>query len=86
MIAFDRHAVCRLTHRHCRVPGQQIDHHAFVRRIEMLDQDERHPNASWQSVDELPAGVKAAGRGADSNNWEFRRAASRAARWQSGTT
>jgi hypothetical protein len=56
----------------------------------MLDQDERHPDASWQRVDELPAGVKAASRGADSNNREFRWTASRAARRlsirQSGTT
>ncbi len=42
MLALERHPVCCLLHRHRRMAGQQIDHHARVRRIEMLDQNECH--------------------------------------------
>ena len=42
MLALERHPVCCLLHRHRRMAGQQIDHHARVCRIEMLDQNECH--------------------------------------------
>jgi hypothetical protein len=42
--------------------SQQIDHHAGMGRIEMLDQDESHPAIGGQRVEELAERVEAAGR------------------------
>ncbi len=50
--------------------GQQLDHHAFVIRIEMLHQDEGHAASRRQGVEELPAGVEPAGRRADGDDGE----------------
>ena len=80
MLALDRHAIRCLPHRHRRVPGQQVHHHAFVGRIEMLDQDEGHAAIGRQRVHKLPASIKAARRGAYSDDREVRRAARRSAR------
>ena len=47
------------------VAGKQIDHHAFVSRIEMLDKDKGHATVRGKRSDELPTGVKTARRSAD---------------------
>ena len=70
-LAFDRHAVNRLHHRHRGVAGEQVDHHAGVARIEVLDEYEGHAVIGGQCVEQLPASVKAAGRGADRHNREI---------------
>ena len=80
VVALERHSIRRLPHGHRRVAGQQVDHHAFVGRIEMLDQDEGHADAGWQRVHELPASIKATRRGAYADNREVPTAATRAAR------
>ena len=71
MVALDRHSVRCLPHGHRRVAGQQVHHHAFVGRIEMLDQDEGHAVAGRQRVHQLPAGIEAARRGADADDREI---------------
>lgn len=47
MIAFDAHPVDGLKDRHRRMFGQQIDHHAVMGRIEMLNQDECDSAPIW---------------------------------------
>ena len=37
VVGFDRHPICGLPHSHRCVTCQQIHHHAFMGRIEMLD-------------------------------------------------
>src|SRR3984957_2395565 len=44
---------------------QQIHHHAVVARVEVLHNDEGHAVDRRKRVQELPARVEAAGRGAD---------------------
>jgi len=80
VVALDRHAIGRLADRHRGVSGQQVHHHAFVGRIEMLDQDKGHAVAGGQRVHQLPAGIKATRRGAYSDNREISRAARTATR------
>ena len=63
MVALELHPVCRLQNFHRRVTGQQIDHHALVLWIEMLDQHEGHAAVGRQRVEELLEGVEAACRG-----------------------
>ena len=46
VVALDRHSIRCLPHIHRRVAGQQLHHHAFVGRIEMLDEDEGHAAAA----------------------------------------
>ena len=77
VVALERHSVGGLPHGHRRVAGQQVHHHAFVGRIEMLDQDEGHAVAGRQRVQQLPAGVEAARRGADPDDDEISDAARR---------
>ena len=74
VIALDRHSIRRLPHGHRRVAGQQVHHHAFVGRIEMLDQDEGHAVAGRQRAHELSAGIEAARRGTDPDDRELVRA------------
>jgi hypothetical protein len=62
------------------VAGQQIDHHAFVGRIEMLDKDKSHAYVGWQRVNELATGIKTTRRGAYSDDREVATAARLAAR------
>ena len=59
VVALELHPVCRLQNLHRRVAGQQIDHHALVLRIEMLDQHEGHAAVGRQRVEELLEGVEA---------------------------
>ena len=80
VVALERHAVRCLPHGIDGVAGQQIHHHAFVGRIEMLDQDEGHAVARRQCVHKLPAGIEAARGGAYSDDGEFAGISRRATR------
>ena len=91
VVALDRHSIRCLPHGHRRVAGQQVHHHAFVGRIEMLDEDEGHAVAGWQRAHELPAGIEAAGGGAYADDRKFLDLQRRTARrkhtracWRSG--
>jgi hypothetical protein len=55
--------------------SQQLDHHALMRRIEMLDQDECHAAVGRECVEESLEGLEAASGSADPNDWEVRRPA-----------
>jgi len=50
--------------------SQQLDHHALVRRIEMLDHDEGHAAVGRERVEEFLKRIEAAGRSADANHRE----------------
>ena len=50
--------------------GQQIDHHARMGRVEMLDQDESHAGAGRQRGEQLAESLEAAGRGAEPDDRE----------------
>jgi hypothetical protein len=50
---------------------QQIHHHAFVARVEVLHNDEGHAIVRGKRVQEFPAGVEAASRGADGDDWKI---------------
>ena len=70
MLALERHPVRRLLYFHRRMAGQQIDHHARMRRIEMLDQNEGHAGAGRERVEQPADSIKAAGRGAEPDDRE----------------
>ena len=70
MLAFERHPVCGLLYLHRRMAGQQINHHARMRRIEVLDQNERHAGAGREGSEQPPGRVEAAGRGAEPDDRE----------------
>ena len=70
MVAFEPHAIGGLDHRHRGAVGQQLRHHALVRRIEMLHQDKCHPIVGWQSAEKFGAGLQAARRGAYADDWK----------------
>src|SRR5689334_15905892 len=70
MLPLERHPVCRLLYRHRRMAAQQIDHHARMRRIEMLDQNERHAGAAREGSEQPPGGIEAASRGAEPDDRE----------------
>jgi hypothetical protein len=71
VVALESHTVGGVLDRHRRVPGQQLDHHALMRRIEMLDQDEGHAAVGRQRVEEILEGLETAGRGADPDHREI---------------
>ena len=81
MLGLDRHPVRRLLDLERRMAGQQVDHHARMRRIEMLDQDESHAGAAGERGEQPAERVEAAGRGAEPDHRELvsreRRIASR---------
>src|SRR5438874_1620984 len=70
MLALERHPLGRLLYLHRRMARQQINHHAHMRRIEMLDQNERHAGAGREGGEQPPSSIEAAGRGAEPNNRE----------------
>ena len=72
------HSICSLPYGHRRVAGKQLDHHAFVGRIEMLDKDEGHAGAGRKRLQEFSAGIEATSRGAYSDDCEISRSARRA--------
>jgi hypothetical protein len=57
-------------HLHRRMTSQQIDHHARMRRVEMLDQNEGHAAAGREHVEQAPEGIEAAGRCAEPDDRE----------------
>ncbi len=61
MLALDLHAVRRLADFHRRMAGQQLDQHAFMGRIEVLDQNEGEAGAGGQRVQKHPARVEPPG-------------------------
>ena len=71
MLALDRHPVCCLLYLHRRMAGQQITHHARMRRIEVLDQNERHAGAGREGSEQPPGRIEAASRGADRDDWKI---------------
>jgi hypothetical protein len=71
VVALELHPVCSLQNFHRRVTGQQIDHHALVLWIEMLDQHEGHAAAGWQRIEELLERVEAARRSPEPHNREI---------------
>jgi hypothetical protein len=56
MLAFDRHSIVGLLHFHLRMAAEQRHHHALVRRVEMLDQDEGHPAVGGHRGEQLGEG------------------------------
>jgi hypothetical protein len=71
MLALERHPVCCLLYLHRRMAGQQLDHHACMRRIEMLDQDERHAGAGREGSEQPPGRIEATSRGAQPDDREM---------------
>ena len=59
VIGRDGHIFRGLPHGHRRVVGQQVHHHAFVRRVEVLHQDEGHAGVRGQCAKKLSAGAQA---------------------------
>ena len=70
MLGLERHAVRRLLDRQRRMAGQQIDHHACMRRIEMLDQNKSHSGAGREDREQPAKSIKASRRGAEPDNRE----------------
>ena len=77
MVGLDQHPINRLRHKHRCVACQQVHHHAFVGRVEMLDQDKSHAVSGWQRAYQLSAGIKAAGRSTNRDDRELVRAGRR---------
>src|SRR5208282_2219953 len=82
MLALEPHPVRCLLHLHRRMAGQQIDHHAHMRRIEMLDQNEGHAGAGRERGEQPPGGIEAAGRGAKPDDREAVMPGWRATPWR----
>ena len=80
MVRRKQHSVGRLQHRHRRVPGKQIHHHAFMGGVEMLDKDQGDAVAGAEAFHKLAAGFEATSRCADPDNREIIDAAGWAAR------
>src|SRR6202048_2727686 len=70
LIALDRHVLRRLQHLHRSVAGQKTDHHALVRRIEMLNQDEGHAGVGRKGVEELVESLQSPCRSAETDHPE----------------
>lgn len=70
LVWFDRHAVGRLTHLHRGMAGQELDQHALMGGVEMLDQNQRHAVTGGQCVEQFAARIQAAGRRPDADHGE----------------
>jgi len=68
VILADGRPILRLHDCHRGVAGEQAGHHAFMRWIEVLDDDECHAAVGVQRAQKRPACRKAARRSAYSNN------------------
>ena len=64
VLAFEQHAIGGLHDSHGGAVGQQLRHHAFMRRVKMLHEDERHAIVGRQRSKKLAACLEAACRGA----------------------
>jgi hypothetical protein len=51
--------------------GQQIDHHARMRRIEMLDQNEGHAGSRRERGEQPAGSIEATSRGAQPDDREM---------------
>jgi hypothetical protein len=51
--------------------AEQRHHHALMRRIEMLDEDERHPAVWGENAEQLGECFETAGRCANADYGEF---------------
>ena len=71
MLGLERHPVRCLLDRQRRMPSQQIDHHAGMGRIEMLDQNEGHAGAAREHGEQPAEGIKAASRSAEPDDREI---------------
>src|SRR5580698_3262123 len=71
MIGFDRHSLGCLENGHRCEAGQQLDHHAFMRWIEMLYQNEGHAVIGWQCGEKSPACIQPDRRGTNPDEWEI---------------
>jgi hypothetical protein len=49
---------------------QEVDHHAAVRRIEMLNEDKGHAGVGRERVEQLVEGLQPSRRGADTDHQE----------------
>lgn len=68
VIGLDRHVILDLNDGHGGVSGQQPDHEALVRRIEMRHQHKGDPAFGWHRSQELLERIQPAGRGSDADN------------------
>ena len=68
LVRADRRPIRRGMHRHRRVAGHDRGQRAFVMRIEMLDQHERHAAVGRHLGEERLEGVEPARRGADAHD------------------
>ena len=59
-VRLDSHAVGGLDDRHGRVPGEELDHQAFVRGVEVGDEDESDAAVRGHGGEEFLEGVEAA--------------------------
>jgi len=64
MVALKRHSIPGFAYPHGGMAGQQLNHHAFVGRVEMLDENESHAVTDGEALHELSTGIKTARRGA----------------------
>ena len=70
VVRFEPSGVLRFDDRHRRMRRQQLDHHALVGRVEVLDQDERHAALGGQRCEQGAEGFEPAGGGADRDHRE----------------
>src|SRR6185437_10340741 len=62
IVPLEWHPICGLAYPHGGMAGQQLNHHAFVGRVEMLDKNESHAVADAEALHELSARFEAARR------------------------
>ncbi len=72
-VGLNQHTVGRLLHRQGRVSAQQIDHHALVCRIEVLNDDKGHAAVRRQRSQELLASVETARGCPHRDDWKVAR-------------
>ena len=70
VLALDEHSICSLQDLKRCVAGEQIHHHAFMGRIEVLDQNERHSAMGRYCHQEFSTGFEAACGRANADNLE----------------
>src|SRR5713101_50714 len=70
MIGFHSHSFGDLAYRKRRFPSQKWSQHAFMRRIQVLDQDERHSSVRRQGIQHLAKSLETPSRGTDANDRE----------------
>ena len=73
-VGLDGHALSGLDDRHGRVPGEQLDHQAFVRGVEVGDEDEGDTAVRGHGGEKLLEGVEPAGRSDQPGHGQFQSA------------